>query len=93
MQRPAKRFEEYYEVCPASDDEPCESGTKVVKRQPQFSDDLQLPQYFFNTTGKLAACVLALVIPPQRCICKVLGVLPCAIFGVVLGTPRAVVAT
>ena len=51
MQHPAKVFEEYYELCPASDDDPCESGIKVVRRQPQYDDDQQLPQYFFNTTG------------------------------------------
>ncbi|KAF6266753.1 hypothetical protein COO60DRAFT_12124 [Scenedesmus sp. NREL 46B-D3] len=55
MGRPARVFEEYYELCgPAvGDDEPCESGQKVVMRPPQYADDAQLPTYFFQKTGDL----------------------------------------
>lgn len=54
MQQPAKVFQEYYEVCPpgAGEDDPCESGLKVVSRATQYADDAQLPNYFFRRTGE-----------------------------------------
>jgi hypothetical protein len=53
MDRPLKVFNEYKEVCPpgAGEDDPCDAGTQVVERPPQFADDSQLPQYFFTTAG------------------------------------------
>ena len=55
MERPLSVFSEYKEVCPpgAGEDDPCEAGTQVVRRPPQFADDAQLPQYFFNTAGEI----------------------------------------
>ncbi|WIA08996.1 hypothetical protein OEZ85_008410 [Tetradesmus obliquus] len=55
MGQPQRVFEEYYEICPpgAGDDDPCESGQKVVTRPPQYADDSQLPAYFFQKTGDL----------------------------------------
>ncbi|WIA29070.1 hypothetical protein OEZ86_011581 [Tetradesmus obliquus] len=55
MGQPQRVFEEYYELCPpgAGDDDPCESGQKVVTRPPQYADDSQLPAYFFQKTGDL----------------------------------------